>query len=120
VDEAFRVGFALRCADEGLSGTEMGARVEKAAALLEKRADLWDKGKDVLRSTGQLGGLALGAGLVVPMGLGAGAGYLLHKATEQDIDEEDVQKREMIDELRHWARRAREHRKARATLPAAP
>src|SRR5947209_9355025 len=102
--EAFKMGFARRCAEEGLTPEQAAARVEKAAAYLEKNANL----------LGDLAAkhpmeLAVGA----PMAAGALGGWAAHQLTSHDVDEEDVRKRELIDELRHWARRAREQPKAK-------
>jgi hypothetical protein len=120
--EAFRVGFALRCADEGLTKEAMAARVERAAALLEKRAgpltDVTGAIKNIGSGAQALGSSGLLWGAALPLGAGALGGHLLAKAVGDDVDEEDVRKREMIDELKHWARRAREHKKSRAILPA--
>jgi hypothetical protein len=102
--EAFKIGFVLRCADEGLSATETSERVEKAAALLEKQAGLWDTTKGI-------GNLGWNIGVIAPLAVGLGGAYMLHKATEDTVDVEDLRKRELIAEMKHWARRAREQKK---------
>lgn len=109
--EAFTVGFLTRCADRGLNGAETSVRMQKAALLLEKRAFL---GQDTLTSalgSGVQGATALG--VTLPLLAGAGIGALAHHATTPEVDEEDVKKQELIDEFRHYARRAREKQQAR-------
>jgi hypothetical protein len=113
--EAFQIGFLLRCADEGLDAVGVRTRVEKAASLIEKRALSLTEG--ALGLGGQGLNTALGLGIAAPIGLGVLGGYLAHKGTEDNVNEEDIQKRELIAELHHWARRARESRRARQLLP---
>jgi len=73
-DEAFQVGFLLRCAEEGLSGTEIDSRLQKVAEF-SKHADdsiigslasvmghLVGKGMSTAIGTGLVGGGLLGAG----------------------------------------------------------
>lgn len=114
--EAFKVGFMLRCADEGLSPAQTQDRVEKAAHFL-KRANvspLVPSGLSHLVPQDPIRFKAMvNASLAVPMALGAVGGYGAHKMTASDIDEEDVRKQELIDELRHWTRRAQEQQKAK-------
>ena len=108
--EAFRIGFVMRCADEGLTGEQVRERVEKAAALVEKRGG-------PLSALGGLAGHAGGLLLAAPLAAGVGGGYLAHKMVEDSVDEDDVRQQELIAELKHWARRAREQRKMRALAP---
>lgn len=95
--EAFKVGFLLGCADQGLNGEQAKELMHKAASLLEKVALLdW------------LPPAALTAGVSLPVIAGLGAGYMAHSIGQEDVDAEDVQNQELIDELKKWARRARE------------
>jgi hypothetical protein len=113
--EAFQIGFLTRCADEALTGTQVRTRIEKAASFIEKRAINLTEG---LANLGGMGfNTALSLGIAAPVGLGVLGGVLANKATEDSISDEDVQKRELIDELKHWARRAREQRRMRQLLP---
>lgn len=96
--EAFKEGFARRCAEEGLTPEQVDARIEKAASI-------WS---NLVQNHGTQ--LALGA----PLALGAAGGYAAHHLTSNDIDEEDVRKQELIDELRQWTRRAKEQQKSKA------
>jgi len=115
--EAFKIGFMMRCAEDGLGPAEVQDRIQKIAAALEKQAVLEPlSGKTVSSSLGGLDGLArlgLGTAVTVPIGLGLLGGYLLNRAREAEVDEEDVRTRELIDELKHWSRRARERQKAK-------
>lgn len=124
--EAFKVGFMLRCADEGLTPAQAQERIEKAAGFFKEStrflepvvqavkplstvAETVEANKPVSKF---LTNILWGA----PLAVGAAGGYAAHKLTANDIDEEDVRKQELIDELRHWTRRAREQQKARKTL----
>ena len=100
-DEAFKIGFLMACADRGMTGGEAAETAASLADAVVKRASLLDN------TAGQL---LMG----VPIALGAGAGMLAHQTSRTDIDEEDVRQREMIEELKHWARRAREAQRLRA------
>jgi hypothetical protein len=106
--EAFKVGFMLRCADEGLSPAEAQERIQKAAACMEKQSI------QALTSGLQgLGDLGLAGAIGAPVGLGVLGGYLLNKARESEVDEDDVRRDELIQELKHWTRRAKEQQKAK-------
>lgn len=109
--QAFKVGFLLRCADEGLSSEEVKNRIEKAAMLFEKEADskpglLADAGKSALMAA-----IAVGAGL--PIGAGLIGGTLAANLTSNPIDEEDVRKKELINEYKRLARKANQQTKLR-------
>jgi len=102
VKEAFKVGFMLRCADAGMTGEQASDCAQKAASLLTKKAYI---GQSVVDN---LPGAAVGLGLALPVMAGAGVGYLASEAATPEVDADDVKKRELIDEFRHYARRARE------------
>lgn len=112
--EAFHIGFLLGCAEEGVSGPEAEQLLTKVAAFLERSAgvlgDLYDGTKN-LASLG-IHGIS-GAAIALPVAAGAGAGYLVHKLQNHDVEPEDVRTQELIDELKHWARRAQEQRKTK-------
>lgn len=114
--EAFRFGFLLRCADEGLSSEQIDARVKQASAI--KTADgimgswgnapgalgaLWD----AIKSTTALG--LAGSGLA-----GAGIGYTLANATAPSVTPEDVKQQELALAYKQQAERLRRLRKLRA------
>ncbi len=104
--DAFKAGFLQACGEMGLTGAQVKDLTVKAAALLEKRAF----GDELASGFANLaGGLALG----VPTAAGALAGYGLHKLQGNQVDPDDVKKQELIQELRTYARRARESQKNR-------
>lgn len=107
--EAFKVGFMLRCADEGLAPGDVEDRIQKAAGLMQKQG-IFDN------ALGHIGG-ALGTagmmGLAAPIALGGLGGYFLNKTREANVDEEDVRTRELISELRTLAHRAKTQQKAK-------
>lgn len=94
--EAFKFGFLLRCAEEGLSPDEIADRVQFGLA---KQAEL---GKIV-------GGIASGVtnlgllGLAGSAGIGAGGGYMAAKLTEPDADPAEAKQQEMITAYRLYA-----------------
>lgn len=95
--EAFKEGFIRRCSEEGLTPEQTEARIEKAASF-------WN---NLVANHGTQ--LALAA----PVAVGALGGYAAHHLTNNDTDEEDVRKQELIDELRQWTRRAKEQQKSK-------
>lgn len=140
--DAFKFGFLLRCADEGLSPEETRERV-KLAGLVTKQAageqagtlSSWFSPSNAIRGLGlgtaaqgaysydpanvitgllmadQAGGPnvhGLGAAtLALGAGVGAGAGYLGAKATDQPIDPDEVKQQELVAAMRQHADRAR-------------
>lgn len=100
--EAFRVGFLMGCADRGLTGEQV-----KAAALRAKNA--FD-----LNSLKPVGDAAWAAAVGLPIAAGAGLGYLAHRAASPDVDDDDIKKQELIEEMRHYARVARDRQRVRA------
>lgn len=110
--EAFKFGFLLACADRGESGEQVQRCMAKAAALL-KGAGLPGLG-DVASAAQPLGNLAATAAVALPIMGGAGLGYLAHRAAVPEVDEDDIKKQELIEELKHYARRAREHQRVKA------
>lgn len=113
--EAFRIGFLKRCVDDGLTPVQTRDRFEKAAEFLEKQ------GTSMLGEAGgalnKLLGSAATYGVALPIAAGVGGGYLANKMTEDDLDEDDVRKRELIEELQHWTRRANEQNKLKLMRP---
>jgi hypothetical protein len=95
--QAFKIGFLARCAEEGLTGEQVRERLQKAASLL-----------------GSLPDLATTAAVTLPVMAGAGLGYMAHRSAGRDVDEDDIRKRELIEELRHYARRARDQQKVKS------
>lgn len=110
--EAFKIGFLTACGDLGLDGPGAVSLMNKAAGVLTKGASAFAETASSVAKP--LGNLALAAGVTLPVMAGAGAGYLAHRAAVPDVDDEDIKSRELIEELRHYARRARELQQSRA------
>jgi hypothetical protein len=100
-EEAYKIGFLLRCAEEGLAPDQITDRVKQAS--LNKRAFPGEKllagglgaaGK-VLGNAFSLAKLGLIAG---PPIAGAAGGMALAKARQDDFDPEEAKKRELIAE----------------------
>lgn len=96
--DAFKIGFLTRCAEEGLTGEALEARL----ALVEKRA------AGAAEALATLGiGLPIGAGLV-----GGGAlGYGAAKLTEPQISEEQIKAQELANTYRVYADRLKAKRR---------
>ena len=91
--DAFKTGFLMRCAAEGLTLAETHARVKQAGA--------WDALKT-------LGPGALITGLVAPPVIGAGLGYTAGRLGDvDDADIKEIKQQEVLDELRQQAERLR-------------
>lgn len=97
--EAFKTGFLLRCAEQGLGIDEIDTVVDRA---LEKLA-VGDKGPSFLGGLQSLGGWGLAASAAA----GAGTGYLAAKATEPDVDPEYYKQIELINALKQQTEHAR-------------
>ncbi len=116
--EAFKVGFLAKCAEDGLTPDQMLARVKQAHDLFEKRAFIGDM---LGSAAGAAGGLAKGlAGYGVPLALaappilGALGGYGLAKATDvDDTDVDAIKNRELVEEMRRQAEKLRRQRDIR-------
>jgi hypothetical protein len=102
--EAFKVGFMLKCAEAGLSKAEI-------AACMAKAAGMWSDAASAASSVGNAVGTA---GIAAPILLGGGLGYLAHRAATPDVDEGELKTQELIEEFKHYARRAKEHQRAKA------
>lgn len=117
--EAFRLGFLTRCAEEGLTGSALQARIKKAA---DKRAytqyilpGLMGVGGLVMASRlfgPNLTGAAIGLPAAAGLAGGAALGYGAAKVTEPDISAEDIKAQELADTYRVYAAKARANRKA--------
>lgn len=120
--EAFKFGFLLRCADENLDDDATQERIKYACdlihwdgkttlltnqELLEKNASIWNAVAGLAKGMG-LAGLAGGAAL------GAGGGLLAAKATDKEIDPDEVKKQELIAAYKQQADRIRRQMAARS------
>lgn len=98
--EAFQVGFAARCADEGLPPEAVQARLQQACAMMKQAFGLGS----FLPSPMTVGMAAI----VPPLVAGSVGGYALAKAREEPVDDEDVKNQELSREYRRLASMARE------------
>ena len=110
--EAFRFGFLLRCADEGLTAEQMSERVKHA---------IWYPSP--VRTAKLIATLAL-LGLVGGSGVGAAGGYGAAKLMEQEIDPAIAKRQELAATYQQQAQRLRRLHQQRyyrdAATPAAP
>lgn len=119
--DAFKLGFLARCAEEKLTGAALDDRLQKIAEFNEKAALLGVKFDP--QSVNLLGGgatalqQALQLGIAVPFGasiMGGGAlGYGLAKATEPRIDEDEMRAKELAATYKLYADKAKARRKVR-------
>lgn len=115
--DAFKVGFLLKCAEDGLTPAETLARVSAARAAVEKRAfDPIDRLANGIGSA--FGGVtdvakglasyAVPAALIAPPAIGALGGYALARATDvDDTDVGEIKNREVIDEYKRQSDKLR-------------
>jgi len=120
--EQFRFGFLLRCAEEGCSMDEIRNRTKYAQAMLSltKTANWGSALTNTAKALGmapfQLAALGIaGSGLA-----GAGAGYGLAKARQQNVDPEEAKRQELIAAYKLQADRLRQRMQQRSYRPMAP
>lgn len=94
--EAFKFGFLMRCADEGLS-----------PAQTQERIKLANLGSQLMGAAVGLPAVAAVGGLGLAAAGGAGAGHLMAKATEPEMDAEDAKLQELIAAYRQQTDQAR-------------
>jgi hypothetical protein len=129
--EAFKFGFLMRCAEEGLQAEEIYERAQQAlikvanpgivgAGVGAGASMAWP----VVKGVAGLGQTALIGGLLASAGLGAGGGYMAAKLTEPDMDAEEAKTQELIttyqlfaDEARRNAQRRQMYRQATPKAP---
>lgn len=107
-EEAYKFGFLMRCAEEGLSQDQITERIKQAS--LNKTAGI---GSEILGGVKAFGGkgvdlagrlfgslLSLGKiGLIAgPPVAGMAGGYVLGKARSDDFDPEEAKQQELIAE----------------------
>lgn len=104
--QLFKLGFLTRCAEEGLIGDELAARLGRVAEFNEKAAGVVG---DIATAAGGIAGLPVAVSL-----LGGGAlGYGAAKLTAPKLDEDDMKNQELINTYKVMAARARSRRKLR-------
>lgn len=107
--QAVKVGFLLKCADAGLTA-------EEAHTLVKKALDTGLSGllSGAGKTLGGLSGAALLLGVGAPLGIGAGAGYLLAKSREDPTwDIEKAKMEELEEEYRRLAAEAQSNARRR-------
>jgi hypothetical protein len=129
---AFKVGFLSRCVEEGLAFEAISARVKAAADALEalpapgqEKAALFGLEKLVDLSkpvVDKVLGWGIPAALAAPPIAGGLTGYAAAKAfnTSDDVDSDEIKKRELIDEYRRQIAHLTRRREARALRAAQP
>lgn len=118
--ESFKLGFLLRCADEGCAPSEVQMRVKMANSILDRiiRAGVaaspllgyWLTSPLHLQGLGMLGGA----------GLGAGVGYGLARLQNSDVDVDDAKRNELIEAYRQQAERTRQRLRRRLSESKSP
>jgi hypothetical protein len=104
---AWKYGFLLRCAQEGLDGAAVSGRIAAGLELASTPA----KSAGVMGAIGDALKLGLGAAgalsVIVPAGVGATGGYLAHKLTTPELDLDAIRDRELIDAYDAYAHEAK-------------
>jgi hypothetical protein len=121
--DAFKFGFLLRCAEEGLEAPQLQERIKLAGA---GTMALGAAGSTLGAGLGLSKFLLLGGIPALALGGGAGLGYLGAKMGERDIDPDEVKVNELIatyqqqaDKLRRSGTRRRAEL-ANANVPRGP
>ncbi len=129
--ESFRLGFLLRCAEEGCTAEEIQERVKFAAApALGALTALWSGLKGAVNPTWNavktMGTFPLHAtalGVAGAAGVGAAGGYGLAKMQNSDVDPEEAKRQELMAAYQlqaELARRRASQRSYRRDAPAMP
>lgn len=107
--DAFKAGFVLACGDMGLSGQEASQLASKLNGMTKQALvlpALFGKflfSKDVSRFIDSVTGPLV----ALPVAAGVGVGSLIGRMTTAPLDEDEIKKREIIQELREQAERLR-------------
>ena len=110
--EAFKLGFLQRCAEERLTGDRLQARISAAETFVKAAMD-WPS---LSNSWSALGNVAYTPLMLATIGGGL-AGHMAGKMTEPDVDEEDLKARELAAAYKAYAARAKTNRKLRLYRP---
>lgn len=103
---AFKLGFLTRCAEEGLTGDDLAARLAAVSVFNAKSAGVVG---DVATAAGGIAGLPIAASLLGGGALGWGAA----KLTAPKLDEDEMKNQELVNTYKVMAARARSRRKLR-------
>ena len=119
--DAFKLGFLTRCAEERLTGVALDARLETVAEWTTKAGQVMSfnpfsgnaplgQGLNALTS----GGMALLSVPYLAAGLGgAGLGYGAGKMVEPQLNDDEIKAQELAATYKLYADKARARRKAR-------
>ena len=107
--QMFKVGFLLRCADEGLSEEETDVRIKEASRFSEQYEKQAEGPISGTLGTGAkaLKGLTLLSMLTAGLAGGVG-GYAAGSLTDKPIDPEDVKRQELISAYQQHTDRVRQ------------
>jgi hypothetical protein len=126
--EAFTLGFLTRCAEEGLTGEALTARLESVAKFNEKTAqNPVVKFSPLDLGPGQVAsGIGSGASKLIDYGLavaalpimgsiigGSGLGYGAAKMVEPQINEDEIKAKELAATYKLYADKAKNRKKVR-------
>lgn len=100
----FRYGFLMSCAQQGLTPDQVREVVKTASEHLRKEANV---GRSLAALWAKLPLAIAGYGLMGSAGVGALGGHALAKATEDELDPEEVRRQELLATYRQQAERAR-------------
>jgi hypothetical protein len=115
--EAFKLGFLARCAEEKLAGAELEARLDKIAEFNKQAFDI-ASGISGLLSSGAKNTLAgLTAIYSVPPAAailgGSALGYGAAKFTEPRVDDDEMKAQELATTYKLYAEKAKNRKKLR-------
>ena len=98
--EAFKIGFLLKCAEDGLTVDQVESRIQQRASSIKKEAGGWDLAKSVLGGGINLAGKVLDKAfwpaVIAPPLLGIAGAYGLSRAQDDTYDVDEAKKREEI------------------------
>lgn len=124
----FRLGFLLRCAEEGCDMHEIRERI-KTAEVFTKMAiggwmdvarSLFNPAWDAAKTIATVPVHATALGIAGAAGLGAAGGYGLAKFQNSAVDPEDAKRQELISAYQLQADLARRRAQQRSYRPKAP
>ena len=96
--EAFKVGFLIRCAEEGLTPQQTEERIEKTAAAIKqgKIGDWMPSPSTFTDPLKWIANKALLAGIVAPPAVGAAGGWALANAQDDEYNVDEAKKEEEL------------------------
>lgn len=101
--EAFRYGFLLRCAEEGLDPAQISQRVKQANSMLG----------DLVNSVKNVGFWGLVAPPAIGAATGAGIGWTAANAATPRVDPADIKLQELLSAHRLYAEQLRQRNRIR-------